>query len=418
MTRKGLLSLAVCVLVCAAAWGKARTVVLKKGGHVTGEVTETPDGYRVKTAYGVLEYTKDQVLSVSDALTPRQEYERRRAEIAPGKAEDHFRLAEWAYGAELLKFAKKELEEALKLDKDHETAARLLDVVNAKLHSAATPGDGNSTGQPTKTVSSDVKYALSEENIYRVRLEELRPRERGISIKFRNKVLDRFIESDWGDEAFKDTKAVQGFHRMSHVQKALLIRDAVEDEGAGLKDDILVRSDPKFMMDFRTQVWPLVAGRCASKSCHGGPIGKGGFKLLKTATRPKAVGYANFVLMDGFVGKKGGRMIDRNTPSRSLLLDYGLTPKTRVSDETEPSHPKVKGFRPMFLRTRDIGYRRIAAWVAQLRGPQHPDYRLQYVPPPGVKLDFGVADIDLTKPVAPLDKEKWPSTWPANGGSK
>ena len=107
-------------------------------------------------------------------------------------------------------------------------------------------------------------------------------------------------------------------------------------------------------------------------------------KLFRTTGRDEKTDYTNFVILDGMTSRDGRyRVIDRQNPDKSLLLQYGLMPEL-----AEARHPE-KLRQPIFLNKSSPSYRHVLNWIqTSLRGPKHPNYRLEYSPPLGMKLNF------------------------------
>ena len=169
---------------------------------------------------------------------------------------------------------------------------------------------------------------------------------------------------------------------MKPVEKLAYIVRNLDPNNTSLADDIVVRSDPKSLDEFRRSVWPGILQTCGTANCHGGPKPVGRWKVLRAKTRDERIDYTNFVILDGLAGADGkARMIDRDSPDKSLLLQYGL-----ASDRAEMKHP-VNLRQPLFPAPTAAAYRRLRDWIASLKSP-HPNYRLDYVPPMGMKLNY------------------------------
>ena len=368
------------------AVGQTKVVKLKgRQTTITGEVTETKDkkGYEIKTKAGVIVVSKDEVESITDLVTPTDEYHRRLAKIDPNDPKARLELAEWAFKNDLLAEAKAELEAALKLKSDYPQARLLLSQVEAKIKAtkaARTRPGGNGEEPPPGSTSRPIvrrEWLVGKNDIFRIRLEELRAGDTA-GIQFRNDVLKRFMDSMRGREHFKEAQARSEFLALPRIDQVMYILEKIDRDNVAIKDDIIVTRDPKFMLDFRRYVWPMVSSSCATTHCHGGARPKGGLKFFNLP-RNQAVDYTNFVILSGFV-KRGRRLINRDHPDLSLLLQYGL-PK----DQARFRHKE--DITPAFRSMRDPRYRQVLTWIKDLNGPPHPDYRLDYRPPFNMKLD-------------------------------
>ena len=370
----------VAVLILSlAATGLAekKRIKLKSGRVFVGDVVEkTAKGIKVKGKLAVVFYAADQIESIEDVRKPASDFAGRWAKIDKTNAAAHIGLGRWAMARKLYKQAVQCFEGALKIEKSNERAKLLLRMAKARLEDSAQnntgdkpSGDGND-GTAGRT-PFDNKLLLKTEDIYRIRLEELRKDDR-VSIRFRNDVIERFIRGMQGVGDFRTKGFDTQFRKASPLQQAkyILVKADRDDR---LKDDILVRTDPAFMREFRTAIWPVVAKSCASVTCHGAPKGKSKLRLLNFVGRNTQVEYTNFLILDSFQ-TKGLSMIRRDDWERSLLLQYALP-----SAQAEFHHPKKK--RAMFPSRESSGYRQVLTWIKKLSGPRHPNYRVKYRPP-------------------------------------
>ncbi len=375
MLKSIVLPLICCLVIHATAFAQAKRVNLKAGGFVEGTVSEVDGKYRVETRFGPITVTKDQVLSIVEVITPRQEYQQRLGQIDPNSAEDHFKLGEWAMNKQLLDIAQKELQTALKLKKDHQMAALMLREVQAKLKLAKAkakppvikPTDGV-VGLGAVTVESG--WLLTDEEIQRVRLEELRAND-NVVVRFRGNVLNRFMDMMQGKGDFESRGFANEFRTFRPVRKAIYILDNINHENTAIKDDILIKSDPRFMLEFRSRIWPIIASHCAMAACHGGQEPFGKLRLFNIRGKNEKVDYTNFLILESF-STDGRKLIDRDHKELSLLLQYGLPP-----GQAKDNHPMVfKDLKPAYTTRNARNYLRVLEWIESLKGPPHPDYRV------------------------------------------
>lgn len=378
MFNKGILSSVLALVLAAAAFGEVKILKLKDGRKFKGEITKTHDGYRVKTKIAVLTFAADQVAGIEDVVSPTTEYDDRVKKIDQTKPEDHFEVANWAQKAGLLEAARKHLKIALRLKPDYERAKLLLKIVEKRLDKIIKP-------PPKKNGDEkDVVFPrLKKEDIYRIRIEELREGD-VVAVKFRNDVVKRFIVSMEGREEFEKPRAKKQFLALSGVRKALYMLDKRPDD-AVMKDDILIQSDPRFMKEFR-RLWPIVKNYCAASSCHGGAKPTGGLIFYTRGAGNERADYTNFVILDGIRARRR-RLVDRNNPTESLLLHF-LLPR----EQARYKHPRK--ISAAFKDRKAANYRRVLKWIRSLDGPIHPNYRLKYKPPFKMKLHTG-STLDL-----------------------
>ncbi len=326
---------------------------------------------------------------VAQMSKAQNDYLEQRRSIKTDDPDALFRLADWVWkkypdNLELLDNAGMDLKEALKLKPDHRRAKLLAIQVDAKikmLKENTGPKDAGVVAQPAV---SD-KFLLNDRDILWVRLREYKPAvDKRLSIKFENRVLQRYCDSmrgsdvDGWDKIGKEKR----FYNMPYWKRMdEILRNRPDD--ISLLQDIHITRDPRFMVDFRSKVWPVVQQSCASANCHGGPRPVGGFKLFNIASSNEKIDFTNFIILSGF-GRTGHKIIDRQRVENSLLLQYGLNSKV-----AKKLHPKVGGadFKPAFLSMNSASYKNIRKWIASLEGPMAPDYRLEYKPPFGMKLN-------------------------------
>ena len=393
-----LLSVLVVLVVFVLAFGQMKVVKLKTGQTIEGEVTPTKDktGYQIKTKLGaVVVIPADQVESIEDLVRPEDEFDKRLGRIDPKSPEARYILAEWALKNGLLTRSRGQLLEALKLKADYIEAVLLLRQVEARIRAATTTTKPARPGGPGWTPGTEApggptlrsEWLLTNDDIQNIRLEELRATDR-VSIRFRNDLLDRFIAMMEGRKEFKQAGYAGRFRALSDVGKAVYILDNIGREQTDIKDDIIVRTDPSFMVKFRSAVFPTVGRYCAAPHCHGGSKPLGGLKLFGVRVRSANVDYTNFLILDTYT-KHGWRMVNRNDADLSLLLQFGLP-----AEQAEKRHPKAdrkgKAIRvnPMFTSRKSPLYKRMLQWIESLKGPLHPDYRLKWRPPLGMKLNL------------------------------
>lgn len=375
------------LVVAAVASAQQMLVKLKDGRQVIGEVTETEDRIVVTTKFGDVPYDKADVASVEPYATPETEYEKRLAEIDKSSAEARYGLARWAFDNDMLEVAQDELQASLEIDPEYERARLLLRQVTALIRQAAEregtgeePGDDGTGAEALAASGIKPEMLVSEEDIYRIRLEELREGDR-VRVEFRDDVIDRFIERMTGRDEFRRPRAEERFRSLPRRDQVMYILDKTDRNDSAIREDILIKSDPGVMREFRGRIWPIISRSCGASKCHGGAEVRGNFKVINIAGRGDRIDYTNFLLIDG-VARGSRRLIDRSRPEESLLLEYGLPPQ-----QARYKHP-VKLSPPPFRDRQDPAYQRVLDWLESLDGPEHPNYRLEYKAPWGLRMDW------------------------------
>lgn len=376
MTRRILVLGAVLALVAALTvevTAGEKILVLKDGRRIQGEVTKTPDGYAVKTVGGTAVFAADQVARIEEVVTPADELKKRLDEIDTNDPDALYDVAKWATDKNLLAEARNLLKQVLSIKPDHSQARLRLKIVEARLaRQPATVGPKLPTTRPpiVKLPVMDKSDLLTNEDIYRIRLKELQEDDR-VAIEFRNKVLSRFVEAMRGLGIFATPEGERQFHKAPRLKQVWYMLDNTDESDRAIRDDILVKTDPRVMREFRTRIWPIVVANCASPSCHGGAKGAGGFKIYNVPQTDDRISYTNFYILQAW-SRGGHRLIDRENSKKSLLLQHGLPQKLA-------SHPHPKRIDVAYRSQKDRNYKLVEDWIKDLRYPLlPPGYRIQY----------------------------------------
>ncbi len=371
----------VCCLVIAAAvyGGEIKRIKLKRS-ELIGTIVEVDGKYKITSERGgVFLIEKHRVTSIEDYIPPQQEYQDRLATIDPNSPQARVELGKWAMEQKLWESAKEQFTEALRLKGDYELASLLLRQVNRKIAAGQKVtkklGVRPTTGTLAATATFDPKWLVTKTEINRIRMGELRSKDLFIRVKFLNRVEDRFIDQMLGKGDFTRPNFVPRFRRMKPPAKAMYILDNLDRVDPEMVNDIIIVSDPKFMIEFRQRVWPIISGFCARIDCHGGEKPVGRLRLFKKPGG--AAEYTNFLILD-YYESQGRKMIDRDHRDMSLLLQFGLP-----GDMAKYPHP-VPLRRVPFQNRQSVNYRRVQQWVDSLMGPPEPDYdvklRLPWAP--------------------------------------
>lgn len=355
--------LAAIIALALSAGARAEQLMYFKDASrppIKGQITKGAEGYEVRHGGGsaAIIIPESEVDRVEELKTPQDEYRDRLAKINPTDPQALYKLADWAIENNLKVQAKELLEKACKIDPTFENARLKLRQLELSMRSAASapgetpaprasePGAGGA-GLPTG-VRPDM--LVSQEDIYRIRLGEIQPGENA-RVEFRNKVLDQFIKSMEGQGEFAQTGFVNDFRKKTPADQATYMLDKL-DPGSPMLQDILIKSDPKAFIVFRTKVWPIIQGNCASARCHGGVSGAGSMRLFPGST--DSVAYTNFLTL------RAHELINRGSPESSPLLDYGL-PRNLAQKKHKDA------INPIFPSREAAGYQVILAWITSLK---------------------------------------------------
>ena len=403
MLRKALASLAVSLMLTAVALAETKTVVLTDGRRVTGDVIETDRGYEIRTRLGAIQVARHEVVEIIVDRTPVDDFNDRLAALDADDADGHLALGQWAAEQELLELAIQQYEYVLALRPNDDKAKLLLRDVRAQLAEAAEPDPEPGQTDPDTTPGGEVAGngeappidsppginpddLVTLQQIYRIRLAELRLAEiPNISFRFSNDVVARFSAAWEGKDDFDP----QTFRRLRNHEKLQFILEEIGDAERhnDIRDDIQILEDPEFMVIFRTKIWRIMRqpGGCASLPSHGGMDAPGGLRFINPMSLSPGdpitvrVMYTNFLVLDRYQTEEGLRLVDRDQPEDSLLLQYGLP-----GELAKYKHPLIgeRPIQPIFKDKADRGYVDTLNWIrTTLRGPVHPDYRVSFTPP-------------------------------------
>ncbi|MCE5277294.1 MAG: hypothetical protein ABFD92_15530 [Planctomycetaceae bacterium] len=358
---------AIVGLLAAMAAGASQLLVLKDGRSFKGEVTKTPEGYRVATRMAVLTFTDEQVEKVVEQADPIDEYNQRAAKIDAKDARAHLQLGQWAQQKGLLDSARTEYEKTLEIDPSIEMAKTLLAQVNEKLNTPAeAPQGGVAVAPPGATVPAQTpqEWLVTNEGIYKIRMGEFKPGRDSLPVRFRNNVLEKFVNvmrgrKDISGATFDESR----FNVLSAADKAKYIVTNTQWDDP-LRNDILLLGDPQPLREFRGRIWAVMQSQCAAVQCHGGPQGQGSFRLLSTPARNERVDYTNFLILSSMRHGQWS-LIDRQQREDSLLLTY-----LQRKDAVRPTqvHPG-RDLAPIYVDVKTGPYKQMLDWIASLKGP-------------------------------------------------
>jgi hypothetical protein len=276
-------------------------------------------------------------------------------------AAEQFQVAKNLYDAGKFTDANVENEKALRLDPANASALALKAVLASKV------GASTSNSATTKSVAASrgALKNLTPQQISTVRLMEMSPADTAVRGKIDGKVVEEF----WSEVLSKDpmvdsSKAAHdNFVRAGNfVTQAGRIRDSGVQKYI---EQVSITTDPIVMTAYKNNVRAFVMQNCATADCHGGE--KAGSFRLANGTGD-AVDYTNFYVLSMYANTSG-KMLDRDTPENSLLLQYAL-PKTAARSP----HPVVEVRR--FTGTNDARFRSIYEWIKALNLPR-PKYGIE-----------------------------------------
>jgi tetratricopeptide (TPR) repeat protein len=357
-------------LSALAEWG---VVITKDGRELTGDIDVTDDGVRIRQKGITQTIPQDNVDEVRFRPTVDEQYRQRAAALRPDDADGWYRLAEWARMQGRYDLVYRAVQRVLASNPDHENAILLKRLAERKLR------EQMREQKPEEPRGRSDSSLLSADDIQRIRLAEFHRdgSETRVRVRFAKDFLDTFLDAMGGEPELATRETQLAFRRASATdQLALILRmsERVDHNPFVYADQVEILDDPAVFRTFRTQILPLVLRNCATSVCHG-TAGPARLRLIHERALTPPVVYTDFLLLDD-ARTNAGRVIDRDNPQASLLLQYGLPPEIAQDD-----HPELpRSIRPMLRNRRDPNYRRIRDWISSLQLP-HPAYNVH--PPAG-----------------------------------
>jgi len=312
------------------------------------------------------------------------EYERRLAQLQRDDIAGQLELAHWCRDQQAWELVRKQCTLILKQEGEHAQAKLLLEL--AMRHLRKVDGGRKRGGTPASDDSTQefgrLGRIVSDAEIRRIRWMEMMDEEpRPLSIAFKNKVIQRFLDAMEGNSEYTSREKRRDFMLLKPTEKLQRIRKETEDR---FYEDIVIKTDPKRMADFERHVLPPVLAGCATSKCHGNPE-TSRFVLYTDRIMSKNQVYTNYLIMHGF-SAGGRRLINRDLPEQSLLLTYGFRELPAILGNLDRTfkHPPVgeqknTEIRAIFRGGKDPRFRAIRDWLKSLSALE-PDYGISLEP--------------------------------------
>ncbi|MEX0653763.1 MAG: hypothetical protein WD534_10440 [Phycisphaeraceae bacterium] len=372
------------VLLVGGTCTAAEEVIVtgKDDRQIRGELIEQDEQQVVLDVAGIrTTLPRDEIYRIDPVPSAEQVYRQRRAELEDDDLIGRAALVQELIDMRAYDLARQELAALQRLRPDSAQLNRLERTIDARLRLEQTPPGERTAPDPDAAPSAASRTAdgrLTQEQINRIRVYEIdlseEPRVH-VPRATLDKLFLRYIE----DERIPRSQAAQANVRRArgHQQLALIF----DLQARELYGEVEVAHDPPALRDFRSQIHrQYVLNYCATNQCHGGEDPPGGLALLNTHGNTDGTVYTNFYLLDQYRNEHG-RMIDRATPARSLLLQHGL-----ARDAAIHPHPDTPGWRPHFRNTEDARFQRYAQALRQLYQPA-PDYGIDFPNPADAQRD-------------------------------
>ena len=371
-------------LSAAVAFARPGIVRTTDGQAFEGDVStdESDANIVVVKVRGIpMRLARSSVASIEYTQGFEKEFADKMAKLAANDVAGRLALAREALDRREYNLARDAAEAARNIDPNSADAVAMLETIRSQMRLDQQPRpatqpdksresiENREAGATTEPAAGDLKL-IRPADINAIKLQELRPEDRNVRIRFDRDVSRRFMRyanlppAEWN--AMTDNEKVQ----------RILAEGTPE-----MRRDVLILNDPPVLFQYRRNVQPWVLQNCATSGCHGGAEGAK-FSLILPGESDAAT-YTNFYLLqrykketrqssDAIFGRGDLRMIDRQRPEQSLLLQNGLPGAIAEYD-----HPDVPNYRPALRNTADPRYRLVLDWIASLR-PVDTDYGIAY----------------------------------------
>ncbi len=389
--RLGVVVVAFFALLMTAPALLAKTGVVKTttGQTYIGDVDDSKPGYVTINRKGIpTRVQRADVASIQLADDFPTFYRQRMAQLGPQDVQGRLQLARAAFEFREYNLARDAADSALQIDPNNADAVAMLETIRVqqRLEKNKPPPPGDATGaapvsRPAATESAggpaqppENAKLLKPAEINAIRQAEMRPEDVGVRIRFDRNVLKRYVEYT--------NRVPADFYALNAMQQAEAI---MHDGPVEMRKDIQIQNDPPALLQYRRLVQPFLVQNCATTGCHNGSNPKYNAILPPESD---AATYTNFYILDKYIkkmpqsadavfGHGDARMIDRQRPAQSLLLQYALPGAI-----SEIDHPDVQNYHPPLRGLTDPRYRQLLDWVGSSLQPVDPDYGFDY-PVPG-----------------------------------
>jgi hypothetical protein len=372
------------------AYAREAVVTTSDGRTLAGELVSQDEVTVTLIISGIkTPIPRRSIQSVEIKPDPEEQYRQMRAELDDDDLDGRYRLAYQMYEKKWFALALTELDSLQQAFPESQKAASLASVVQSRLEreqqqQSPPPGRPAKDAPPkqdpsTPTEAPGLDDRLTEEQVNLIRVYEIdldtEPR-----ITIPPKTIDKLFETYASDDRLvKDRRA---FIRLSGIEQ---LEKLFELQARELYGEVIIRQDSPAIKEFRSKMHQrYVLNYCAATACHG-DASPGGLFLFRVQANSDTTVYTNFYILSSLQNAEG-LVIDRDTPRRSLLLQYGLN---RQAASTP--HPEVTGWKSQFNNEDDARFQTYTDIIGQLYQPT-PEYGISYTPPTWQKTGDGQQD--------------------------
>jgi hypothetical protein len=377
------------VIIAPALLAKTGVVKTTTGQTYIGDVDDSKPEYVTINRKGIpTRVQRAEVASIQLADDFPSFYRQRMAQLGPQDVQGRLQLARAAFEFHEYNLARDAADSALQIDPNNGDAVAMLETIRVqqRLEKNNPPPAHDATGtapvsRPAATEGAGGAAQLAENakllkpaEINAIRQAEMRPEDVGVRIRFDRNVLKRYVEFS--------NRVPADFYALNAMQQAQAI---MHDGPAEMRKDIQILNDPPAILQYRRMVQPFLVQNCATTGCHNGSNPK--YNVILPAESDAAT-YTNFYILDKYTkkmpqsadavfGRGDAKILDRQRPAQSLLLQYAMP-----GSIAEIDHPDVQNYRPPLRGVTDPRYRQMLDWVGSALQPVDPDYGFDY-PIPG-----------------------------------
>jgi hypothetical protein len=363
---------ALSVLRPSMTFGKPGVVRTSEGQTYDGDVDEKDPDTVVVNVRGIeTRIARNRVASIDYAGGAQTDFNGRLAKLPANDVQGRLAIAREAFDQKQYAVARQAAESAREADPNNADAIAMLGTIQSQMRlekakAQQPPPDATARATPTTAEAATMptnERQLKPTDINIIRQAELRPTDAGVRIRFDRDVKKRFIAHQAMSPADFNSLTVN-----DQVHE-ILTRGTPE-----MRRDIQILSDPPALFQYRRQIQPFLIANCATAGCHGGASGAAKFHLVTPSDSDLAT-YTNFYILQsytkamksdtGLFGKGDLRMIDRQQPERSMILQYALPGAIAEYD-----HPDVPGYRPAVRGINDPRYHQILDWIGKSLRPE------------------------------------------------
>jgi hypothetical protein len=369
------------LLIASTLWARPGTVKTQDGQTFVGDVVDQGDQIIVDQKGIHTSIARDNLRSITYSETLEQEYHRRLNKLTQYDVPGRVDIAQWLFENKSYALALDVLDGAKKIQPHNLEVADMIRTVNrqmmlddseARKHAPvqlAAADNNPRTGAPSPAPPGAGGRLLNPDEINFIRQSEWLEGQK-TSVVFRNDVRRKYIAQQ-GVEP-------QTFNKLSPQQQAWAI---VQNGTPEMKKDVILGDTPS-MLQFRKVESSILANSCAA--CHTPDKNAGGFSLHLPADNEAAT-YTNFLILQRYKHPEGDRtysMIDRETPTDSLLIQFSLP-----SDIGNPPHPKNQNYKGAVRTRNDPRLKMATDWVSALNPivPDYSDINIDSAPKPATR---------------------------------